>query len=63
MALPPIFYAPVAQLAVRLTCNEQVAGSIPVGGSSMRHFYFAFCRNITFLCGGDCRDSRRDYTV
>ena len=25
-------YAPVAQLAVQLICNQQVAGSIPVGG-------------------------------
>ncbi len=28
----PALYAPVAQLEVRLICNQQVAGSIPVGG-------------------------------
>ncbi len=27
--------APVAQLAVQLICNQQVAGSIPVGGSQI----------------------------
>lgn len=34
--IQPKGYALVAQLAVRLTCNEQVAGSIPVDGSSCK---------------------------
>lgn len=29
-----VFYAVIAQLAEQLTCNQQVAGSTPAGGSN-----------------------------
>lgn len=29
-------YASVAQLAVQLTCNQQVVGSTPIGGSNLQ---------------------------
>lgn len=36
--------AGVAQLVEHLTCNERVAGSIPVAGSSFFYYFATFVR-------------------
>ena len=45
------FFCPLSPMVRQLTCNEQIVGSNPTGGSIMRHFYwFLLVANITFLC-------------
>ena len=34
----PAIYATIAQLAVQLTCNQEVGGSIPSGGTILSEY-------------------------
>jgi hypothetical protein len=54
LPIPGWALAPLAQLAEHFTCNEDVIGSIPIGGSMMKLWLI---ERIDGMCGYDEYDS------
>lgn len=56
-----VTFAGIAQLAVRITCNDEVIGSIPIVSScwKAKKIYKTFAKNIHYESCGILRQSER----